>query len=88
MEDLQLSPKVAQGRRERLCDADGQIPCQIDGGLKSAINRRSGIRMLYEMYLQLETERGSASFKPSIGMTHNLGGSPRLNVAAGRIIER
>tara|TARA_Y100001934_G_scaffold280790_2_gene388504 strand:+ start:4818 stop:5057 length:240 start_codon:yes stop_codon:yes gene_type:complete len=68
---------------------DGQIPCQTDGGLKCFGNPigASGIRMLYEMYLQLQgcaEDRQLAN--PSIGMTHNLGGSPMSNVAAVCIV--
>jgi acetyl-CoA C-acetyltransferase len=36
-------------------DADGAIPCQIDGGLKCFGHPigASGLRMIYENYLQL-----------------------------------
>ena len=70
-------------------DADGQIPCQIDGGLKCFGHPigASGIRMLYEMYLQLQGRAGARQLaNPSIGMTHNLGGSPMSNVAAVCIV--
>ena len=41
-------------------NADGQIPCQIDGGLKCFGHPigASGLRMLYEMYLQLHGRAG------------------------------
>jgi len=91
MEDLQLSPEggAIKDVMDGFYDADGQIPCQIDGGLKCFGHPigASGIRMLYEMYLQLQgraEERQLAN--PSIGMTHNLGGSPMSNVAAVCII--
>jgi acetyl-CoA C-acetyltransferase len=91
MEDLQLSPEggAIKDVMNGFYDADGQIPCQIDGGLKCFGHPigASGIRMLYEMYLQLQgraAERQLAN--PSIGMTHNLGGSPMSNVAAVCII--
>jgi acetyl-CoA C-acetyltransferase len=70
-------------------DAGGQIPCQIDGGLKCFGHPigASGIRMLYEMYLQLTGRAGARQLsKASIGMTHNLGGSPMSNVAAVCIV--
>ena len=36
----------------------------------------SGLRMLYEMYLQLQGKAGPRQLKdPRIGMTHNLGGT-------------
>lgn len=91
MEDLQLSPEGGAIRdvMDGFYDADGQIPCQIDGGLKCFGHPigASGIRMLYEMYLQLQGRAGARQLaKPSIGMTHNLGGSPVSNVAAVCIV--
>ena len=91
MEDLQLSPEggAINDVMDGFYDADGQIPCQIDGGLKCFGHPigASGIRMLYEMYLQLQGRAGERQLpKPSIGMTHNLGGSPMSNVAAVCIV--
>ena len=91
MEDLQLSPEggAIQDVMDGFYDADGQIPCQIDGGLKCFGHPigASGIRMLYEMYLQLQGRAEERQLPdPSIGMTHNLGGSPMSNVAAVCII--
>ncbi len=91
MEDLQLSPEggAIKDVMDGFYDADGQIPCQIDGGLKCFGHPigASGIRMLYEMYLQLQGRAEERQLPdPSIGMTHNLGGSPMSNVAAVCII--
>jgi acetyl-CoA C-acetyltransferase len=91
MEDLQLSPEggAIKDVMDGFYDADGQIPCQIDGGLKCFGHPigASGIRMLYEMYLQLQGRAGERQLPaPSIGMTHNLGGSPMSNVAAVCIV--
>ena len=91
MEDLQLSPEggAIKDVMDGFYDADGQIPCQIDGGLKCFGHPigASGIRMLYEMYLQLQGRAEARQLPdPSIGMTHNLGGSPMSNVAAVCII--
>jgi acetyl-CoA C-acetyltransferase len=91
MEDLQLSPEggAITDVMNGFYDATGPIPCQIDGGLKCFGHPigASGIRMLYEMYLQLQGRAGPRQLaKPSIGMTHNLGGSPMSNVAAVCII--
>lgn len=91
MEDLQLSPEggAIKDVMDGFYDADGQIPCQIDGGLKCFGHPigASGIRMLYEMYLQLQGRAGNRQLaNPSIGMTHNLGGSPMSNVAAVCIV--
>lgn len=91
MEDLYLSPEggAIKDVMDGFFDADGAIPCQIDGGLKCFGHPigASGIRMLYEMYLQLTDRAGERQLPaPSIGMTHNLGGSPMSNVAAVCII--
>ena len=91
MEDLQLSPEggAIKDVMDGVYDADGQIPCQIDGGLKCFGHPigASGIRMLYEMYLQLQGRAAERQLPdPSIGMTHNLGGLPMSNVAAVCII--
>jgi acetyl-CoA C-acetyltransferase len=91
MEDLQLSSEggAIKDVLDGFYDADGQIPCQIDGGLKCFGHPIgvSGIRMLYEMYLQLQGRAGPRQLaNPTIGMTHNLGGSPMSNVAAVCII--
>ncbi len=91
MEDLQLSPEggAIEDVMDGFYDASGQIPCQIDGGLKCFGHPigASGIRMLYEMYLQLQGRAGDRQLaNPSVGMTHNLGGSPMSNVAAVCIV--
>ncbi|MBL6716290.1 MAG: acetyl-CoA acetyltransferase [Pseudomonadales bacterium] len=91
MEDLQLSPEggAITDVLDGFYDAEGTIPCQIDGGLKCFGHPigASGIRMLYEMYLQLSHRAGPRQLEaPRIGMTHNLGGSPMSNVAAVCII--
>lgn len=62
MEDLGLSEE-GQAVRDILkgdFDADGRVPCQIDGGLKCFGHPigASGIRMVYEMYLQLQGRAG------------------------------
>ena len=37
----------------------------------------SGIRMMYEMYKQLQGKAGPRQIKdPKLGLTHNLGGQP------------
>ena len=91
MEDLHIS-REGEGWKDVLngfYDADGQVPCQIDGGLKCFGHPigASGLRMLYEMYLQLQGRAGARQLKnPSIGMTHNLGGAPSSNVCSVAII--
>ena len=91
MEDLFISPEgtAITDVMDGFYDADGKVPCQIDGGLKCFGHPigASGIRMLYEMYMQLQGRAGERQLpSPSIGMTHNLGGGPSRNVSAVCII--
>ena len=91
MEDLQLSPEGAAIRDvlDGFYDAEGSVPCQIDGGLKCFGHPigASGLRMVYEMYLQLQGRAGARQLKaPTWGVTHNLGGFPSQNVAAISVI--
>jgi acetyl-CoA C-acetyltransferase len=91
MEDLHIS-KEGEGWKDVMngfYDADGHTPCQIDGGLKCFGHPigASGLRMLYEMYLQLQGRAGARQLKnPTIGLTHNLGGAPMMNVCSVAII--
>ncbi|MBS34717.1 MAG: acetyl-CoA acetyltransferase [Thiotrichales bacterium] len=93
MEDLGLADEggavkaVLDGR----FDADGDIPCQIDGGLKCFGHPigASGLRMLYEMYLQFQERAGERQLSdPKLGLTHNLGGFPVQNVCSVSIVGR
>lgn len=86
-EDLQISPRgrakedIAAG----FYDLDGQIPCQPDGGLKCFGHPigASGLRMLYEVYKQLQGKAGQRQIKnPRLGLTHNLGGFPSMSVCS------
>ncbi len=91
MEDLFISPEggAVKDVMDGFYDSDGQVPCQIDGGLKCFGHPigASGLRMLYEMYLQLLGRAEERQLpNPSIGMTHNLGGSPSTNVCSVCII--
>jgi len=91
MEDLHIS-REGEGWRDVLAgrfDADGANPCQIDGGLKCFGHPigASGIRMIYENYLQLLGRAGERQREaPVFGLTHNLGGMPNQNVAAVSIV--
>jgi acetyl-CoA C-acetyltransferase len=91
MEDLFLSPEGGAVRdvMDGFYDAEGKVPCQIDGGLKCFGHPigASGIRMLYEMYLQLQGRAGPRQLKnPTVGLTHNLGGQPAQNVCSVSIV--
>jgi len=93
MEDLQLSREGEAWRDilDGFYNADGGVPCQIDGGLKCFGHPigASGLRMLYEMYAQILGRAGERQLKdPRLGLTHNLGGYPHQNVASVSIIGR
>jgi acetyl-CoA C-acetyltransferase len=92
MEDLFIS-KEGEGWKDVLdgfFDADGGVPCQIDGGLKCFGHPigASGLRMIYENYLQLLGRAGDRQRRdpPSLALSHNLGGSPIQNVSAVAIV--
>jgi acetyl-CoA C-acetyltransferase len=87
MEDLGFSPRgtawrdVLDGRY----DLDGALPVNPDGGLKSFGHPvgASGLRMMFEAWLQLRNEAppdrqipGIGSGRRPLALTHNLGGYP------------
>jgi len=91
MEDLQISDrgKAPYDILDGFYDLNGKVPCQVDGGLKCFGHPigASGLRMLYEMYLQLLGRAGKRQLKdPRFGLTHNLGGFPFMNVCSIAII--
>jgi len=93
MEDLHISREGEAWRdvMNGFYDADGQVPCQIDGGLKCFGHPigASGLRMLYEMYLQLLGRADKRQLKnPRYGLTHNLGGFPMMNICSIAIVGR
>ena len=91
LEDLFISPEGGAVRDvlDGFYDSDGKVPCQIDGGLKCFGHPigASGIRMIYEMYLQLQGRAGARQ-RPDVrlGLTHNLGGFPARNVCSIAIV--
>lgn len=91
MEDLGMSDRGTAWKdiRDGKFDREGRIPCQVDGGLKSFGHPigASGLRMLYEMYLQLQGRAGARQLAdPVFGLTHNLGGTPHENICAITIV--
>jgi len=93
MEDLHISQegKAIEDVMNGFFDADGKIPCQIDGGLKCFGHPigASGIRMIYEIYLQFQGRAGARQLQPPhYGLTHNLGGFPHQNVCSVSIFGR
>ena len=81
MEDLSFS-EPGQAWKDCLngrYDLDGELPVNPDGGLKSFGHPigASGLRMIYEMWLQLRGEAGERQLNnPKLGLTQNLGGQP------------
>jgi len=92
MEDLYISPEggAIKDIMDGFYDADGPVPCQIDGGLKCFGHPigASGMRMIYEMYLQMQGRAGARQREdtPTFGLTHNLGGFPHQNVCSITIV--
>ena len=87
MEDLHLAEEgcAISEVLDGAFDRDGDVPCQIDGGLKCFGHPigASGLRMAYEIYLQLLGRAGKRQLdSPTLGLTHNLGGQPFRNVAS------
>ena len=90
-EDLQISPRgrAADDINAGFYELGGRIPCQPDGGLKCFGHPigASGLRMLYEMYKQLQGKCGDRQIAdPKLGLTHNLGGFPPMSVCSIAIV--
>jgi len=91
LEDLHISERgrAINDIMDGFYDLDGGVPCQVDGGLKCFGHPigASGIRMLYEMYLQLHGRADKRQLEnPKYGLTHNLGGFPFQNICSISII--
>ena len=81
MEDLQFSPRgrVREDIEAGTFALDGKLPVNTDGGLKCFGHPigATGLRMMYEVYKQLQGKAGPRQVKnPRIGLTHNQGGEP------------
>ena len=92
-EDLHISPRGKAGDdiKDGFYELDGKIPCQPDGGLKCFGHPigASGLRMMYEMYKQLQGKAGDRQIEnPKYGLTHNLGGFPINNIISIGIVGR
>jgi len=79
-EDLGFCPrgKANEYIQEGVFELDGQLAVNTDGGLKCFGHPlgASGIRMIYEIYKQMQYKAGPRQRKnPTIGLTHNLGGT-------------
>jgi acetyl-CoA C-acetyltransferase len=86
-EDLGFSPR---GRAKDDIEAGvfkltGELPVNTDGGLKCFGHPlgASGLRMMYEVYKQLQGKGGPRQVKnPSLGLTHNLGGNAGMGIGS------
>jgi acetyl-CoA C-acetyltransferase len=82
MEDLGFCPRGTAWKEvlNGTFDLHGELPVNPDGGLKSFGHPigASGLRMLFECWLQLRGEAGSRQITNgrNLGLTHNLGGKP------------
>ena len=86
MEDLQFSERGTAWRDvlDGVFDLDGELPVNPDGGLKSFGHPvgASGLRMMFEAFLQLRGEVPeertvkSLAAGRKLALTHNLGGYP------------
>jgi len=91
-EDLHISPRggAIKDVMDGFYNLDGGgVPCQVDGGLKCFGHPigASGLRMIYEMYLQLLGRADQRQLDdPKLGLTHNLGGFPFMNVCSISIV--
>lgn len=90
-EDLHISDRGRAWRDvlDGLYNREGKVPAQVDGGLKCFGHPigASGLRMVYEMYLQLLGRAGERQIQnPRFGLTHNLGGFPAQNICSIAIV--
>ncbi|MBM4462192.1 MAG: acetyl-CoA acetyltransferase [Chloroflexi bacterium] len=91
MEDLQFSPRggVKEDVNAGTFELTGPLPVQPDGGLKCFGHPigASGIRMLYEPYLQFRGKAGKRQMKnPKLALAHNMGNEPYAPVVSVCIV--
>jgi acetyl-CoA C-acetyltransferase len=70
-------------------ELDGELPVNTDGGLKCFGHPlgASGLRMMYEVYKQLQGKAGPRQVKnPHLGLTHNLGGNAGTGICSCFIV--
>lgn len=80
-EDLQFSErgKCLDDVEAGTFELSGELPVNMDGGLKCFGHPigASGLRMVYELYKQIQGKAGERQVKnPELGLAHNLGGTP------------
>jgi acetyl-CoA C-acetyltransferase len=90
-EDLRFS---ARGKAKEDIEAGtfsikGELPVNTDGGLKCFGHPlgASGLRMMYEVYKQLQAKAGLRQVRnPRLGLTHNLGGNAGTGICSCFIV--
>jgi len=85
-EDLGWCPrgKAREYIENEVFSLKGELPVNTDGGLKCFGHPigASGLRMLYEVYKQLQGKAGPRQVSnPKLGLTHNLGGPPGQHIS-------
>ncbi len=90
-EDLGFSPrgKAKEDIQAGTFTLNGVLPINTDGGLKCFGHPlgASGLRMMYEVYKQLQRKAGPRQVKnPRLGLTHNLGGNAGTGIASCFIV--
>ncbi len=93
MEDLGFSQpgRMVHDILDGVFDRSGALPVQPDGGLKCFGHPvgASGLRMVYEIYLQLQGRAKDRQLqKIDLGLAQNLGGHPHQNVCSVSIVGR
>ncbi len=91
MEDLGFAPRggAPEYIKEGRFLIDGDLAVNPDGGLKSFGHPigASGLRMLYELYKQMQGKAGPRQRKnPTLGLAHNFGFNPGSGVASVTIL--
>jgi acetyl-CoA C-acetyltransferase len=86
-EDLGFSPRGRAGDdvNAGTFTLSGDLPVNTDGGLKCFGHPlgASGLRMMYEVYKQLQQKAGPRQVKnPRLGLTHNLGGNAGTGIGS------
>jgi acetyl-CoA C-acetyltransferase len=86
-EDLGFSPRGKAGEdiEAGTFELTGSLPVNSDGGLKCFGHPlgASGLRMMYEIYKQLQGLAGPRQVKdPRLGLAHNLGGNAGMGIAS------
>jgi acetyl-CoA C-acetyltransferase len=90
-EDMQFSPRGKAGEdiNAGTFTLSGELPVNTDGGLKCFGHPlgASGLRMMYEVYKQLQQKAGPRQVKnPRLGLTHNLGGNAGTGIGSVCIV--